>query len=442
MKKKVIFSAAASLVMCASIITGSTFALFTHETTANIAITSAKVELTASIVQDSVQTKQLNGEWMNGSENTLAKGVTVGTDNVNLNNIAPGDAIKFNIAIKNESTIDVKYCVKIDVDDDGLFNGLTMKIDNELVTSSTVEDWKLLTVGSDLAEVPVEIELENKEGNDAYQGKNCKISYTVEACQSNAVNQVSIGNTTYESLSDAMENTQVGEVITLASGTYEFSAGESVGSNGSIEIQEGADVTLVLDGATIATNTSSDINTPTVVNNGNLTIQGGTITNNNPTAGNTNVPAVSNESGTLTLENCVIKNTAPTSGGAYSVTVSGGEVILNNCTVVGNRGGIAVSGEGSIKMVGGSVAATVYYPLYLRGTGASSFEGVTFTKENSSKGKAITYNDLAEGGSVTFKDCTFVSKTSATISFDISNNTTGVTFAGACTFTKVTDPNA
>ena len=47
--KKIILSAALSIVMCLSLIAGATFALFTSETAINVAVTAGNVELVATV---------------------------------------------------------------------------------------------------------------------------------------------------------------------------------------------------------------------------------------------------------------------------------------------------------------------------------------------------------------------------------------------------------
>ena len=52
MKKKTLLTSLMSIAMLASITTGATYALFTAEDTANIAITSAKVKVEAKVLED------------------------------------------------------------------------------------------------------------------------------------------------------------------------------------------------------------------------------------------------------------------------------------------------------------------------------------------------------------------------------------------------------
>ncbi len=439
--KKVILSSILSLVCCLCLIVGGTFAFFTAEYKTNIAVNAGTVEVKAWI--DDMVTYTL-GEKQ--ADNTFALGGTASYDSTNneltLTDIAPGDRVDLNVYVENLGTLATAYRVKVDFGGglkDVLVAELTVGKDDtaeKLTATATASKW-LNFNGNETVVLPMSIELPFTAGNE-YQGEGATIVITVEAIQANAVDQVVIGDTQYETLTEAMGAANVGDAIVLGSGTYEL---DSVKTNGSLEIAEGADVTLVLsENATIATNKSEEVNTPTVVNKGNLTIEGGTIKNDNTTnVDNKNVPAIQNVEGVLTLKNCTIENNAPTSGGAYCVDVKGGKVILENCTVKGNRGGISVFGNGSIEMIGGSVEATVYYPVYLVDDATAEFENVTFTKNNSTKGKALIYNAMTNG-SATFTNCTFVSNISSETKLEINNNFEGLTFTD-CTFTNVTNPN-
>ena len=70
MKKKLIITSILSMVMCVSLIIGATFALFTSEDNVNIAVTSGKVNVTAHIDENSVQTKQLYTEYQRTKKRT------------------------------------------------------------------------------------------------------------------------------------------------------------------------------------------------------------------------------------------------------------------------------------------------------------------------------------------------------------------------------------
>jgi len=191
-KRSIIISAILAIIMCASLIAGATLAIFTSESKVNIAVTSGKVDVVATIsdgltlehkyynsTTDSYDTK--DGFW-GGSATLDEKAQTL-----TINHMVPMDKISFSINVENKSNVDVKYrTVIMCEEDDGLFEGLTVTIDEQSYEGrTTVGTWETLAVGADLDTVPVTIEMTEEKGNK-YQDKTCTISYKVEAVQGNA----------------------------------------------------------------------------------------------------------------------------------------------------------------------------------------------------------------------------------------------------------------
>ncbi len=188
-KGSIILSSLAAIGIAGSLIAGATYALFTSESSTNIAISSGKVDVTATIDQDSIKTKQLNDtDWLDGSGNTFEGVVELDKDgNLSISNIVPGDAIKFNIIIKNDSTVSARYRTIVKAkENNGLFEGLTVKLGDEAYNGRTaVSKYATLKKGSADIIIPIEIEFP-KERQNQYQGKSCTITYAVEAIQGNA----------------------------------------------------------------------------------------------------------------------------------------------------------------------------------------------------------------------------------------------------------------
>ena len=197
--KKLLLTSILSVVMCISLIAGATFALFTSESKVNIAVTSGTVNVTATIDQNSVETKKLGADYTAGANNMFEGVANFDQDGLALSKFMPGDGIKFNIVVKNNSDVTIKYrTIIICENDNGLFSGLEMKIgsDEKYNGVSYVAKWATLDVGSADAIIPVVVELPKEAGN-VYQGKTCTISYKVEAVQGNAETQDPADNTFY-----------------------------------------------------------------------------------------------------------------------------------------------------------------------------------------------------------------------------------------------------
>lgn len=184
MKKKVILGSALTILMCSSLITGATMALFGTEAGVNISVTSGKVDVSATVKTDTVQTKQLyETEYTSGADNTYMKGVTVQENGeVVLDGMVLGDGIKFDIEIVNKSTVDVKYRTKVTcLEGFALYGVLDIDIDGgqSLWTTWTRAE-------EDTRTVSVTIELPETVSGTDYQGVTSKLVFSVEAVQGNA----------------------------------------------------------------------------------------------------------------------------------------------------------------------------------------------------------------------------------------------------------------
>ena len=159
---------------------GSTFAMFTAESSVNVMVSSAKVSVIAKA--DSVSVDK------SGTSFPMAQATFDENQVLNIVNMVPGDIVKFNITVTNESTIAVKYnaVLKATGDNAELFSYLTFKIGGETYKGETLDKgWQLLDPDTkDLGTIPVEIYLPETVGNLA-QGLTCSIAYTVQAIQSN-----------------------------------------------------------------------------------------------------------------------------------------------------------------------------------------------------------------------------------------------------------------
>ena len=113
-KKGILVGAIATIALCVSIVTGATFALFQTSSGTDIVVKTAKVNVAAT--PSNVQTYSLNengdvvstekvGEFTNGG--TAKINAKEGT--ITLDRISAGDKVTFDITVKNNSNIAVKY---------------------------------------------------------------------------------------------------------------------------------------------------------------------------------------------------------------------------------------------------------------------------------------------------------------------------------------------
>ena len=190
-KSKTFLGAVLSIALCVSLIAGATFAIFTSESKVNIAVTSGKVNVTATVDNlrlyslDNIDLAELTGtEKERTEEGTFINDGTAGlTGNaLTLDRLTPGDRVTFNVNIANNSNVTVKYRMRISIaDDTGLANQLNIKIGD--YTGRYVTIWKELAPGEGNQTLACEIALPVAS---TVQDKSCTISLLAEAVQGNA----------------------------------------------------------------------------------------------------------------------------------------------------------------------------------------------------------------------------------------------------------------
>ena len=183
-KSKVIVPSIATIAVCASLVAGGTYALFTSESKVDISVTSGKVQVEA-------YAKDLDAALMDGAA-TLENGY------VSVERMVPGDSVSFDVEIVNYSTVAAKYRTIVQsTQDNGLADALTVsftKANGEEIAyygGYGVDLWQDIAAagedGETLETLTVTIEfVDNGKKQNEYQGKSCKYQVFVEAVQANA----------------------------------------------------------------------------------------------------------------------------------------------------------------------------------------------------------------------------------------------------------------
>ena len=341
MKKTKILATSFFLVaICFVLIIGATLALFTSKSNVNIAATSGKVEVVATIDEDSVQTKQLGKEYQNGLNGTYMKAISLDaeTGTVTLDKFVPGDGVKFNINIKNNSDVTVKYRTKVTNEGgEDLFNALDVTFDGGQTK------WATLKAGGSNKTVNVAIELSEDAENIA-QDQTMKLMFTVEAVQGNA--EVAPVVTNADDLVKALQDETVKE-IELTSGAIDLS-GVQTGSDYGIRIERpvtiyGAGNASVLKFGNTGTAISGQADL--MIASSNVTLRDFTVV-----AGHTSDKGVDtikvttvgseNDLSDITLENVTVK-----AGKGHAINVHGAKnVTIDGCTLSDyGKGGISMA---------------------------------------------------------------------------------------------------
>lgn len=108
-KRSVIITAILAMIMCASLVAGATFALFSSSSSVNIAVTSGNVEVTASVVEIQKSYVDDKGETVNGKLFSGDATFDEEAHTVTLSNVLPKDTVKFKVEVVNRSNVAIKY---------------------------------------------------------------------------------------------------------------------------------------------------------------------------------------------------------------------------------------------------------------------------------------------------------------------------------------------
>ena len=184
----IVITSVMTVIVCLSLIVGSTFALFASSTTTNIAVASGKVEVVASITDFHMFTRsetgsQIDGKWLSGQAHEQDGQIT-------LYNMAPYDGVTFNIEIVSNSTVAIKWQVQLAFDGESeLYNALQVDVSGiELIETDSIRasNWELLAPNSEQAVTTLKVRIELDESALDAQSKNCSIAIAVFAVQANA----------------------------------------------------------------------------------------------------------------------------------------------------------------------------------------------------------------------------------------------------------------
>lgn len=234
MKQKALLSSILTIVLCVSLIAGSTFALFTSEEQVDIAVTAGGVELRAFIRNESVKTYWCGtpvgnkGMFINGGTAKIQK------ENLILNNMLPGDRADVLVDVLNESNVRISYRVVMTVEGK-LGEVLVAKATSDDMTSTLDRDhpkseWITANPGEEIAPITVSVELPTTVGNE-YKRAPGQVTLTVEAIQETAQGKVFYRDVPYSSVQAALDAAEAGVPAVLEiSGRVEWSTGAQYGN--------------------------------------------------------------------------------------------------------------------------------------------------------------------------------------------------------------------
>lgn len=199
MKKKTLLGSVLTIVLCLSLIAGSTFALFTSEDDVNIAVNSGNVEIKANIDKASMKTWSLEveqpyGEFANGGTADFND-----TQHLVLSLMTPGDKVQFNVSVENLSNVHTLYRFrmvsnKVDGEKDltpalrttAVIERNGVKEEFVVGGTETASPWGPVLANGDYADILVTIEFPDAPDNNNYKNAKADITFVVDAVQGNA----------------------------------------------------------------------------------------------------------------------------------------------------------------------------------------------------------------------------------------------------------------
>ncbi len=218
-KKKIIIASIATLLAGGAIVGGTTYAVFKNNSNVSITVNSAKVDVTALVDTESVYTKQLGGDYTLGTTSMYDGEVTVSNKAITLNNILPGDGVKFNIKVTNNSSVNTKVRTIVKaLEDNELLDDLVIKINDEEFNGNAKSTWEDLAKDSTDSIITIEIELpEECEVNSS--SESISLEYSLEAVQGNA--NVGLYEVTPSNVQEVLDNITGEATVVLTSGDYD-----------------------------------------------------------------------------------------------------------------------------------------------------------------------------------------------------------------------------
>ncbi|MBE6632790.1 MAG: hypothetical protein E7620_00445 [Ruminococcaceae bacterium] len=190
MKKRTFFTSILTLVLCISLILGSTYALLSSRYVFNIAIGSGgKVDLTAwlqNLKLYSMDEPQVD-RFANGGTATVKDGL------LDINLITPGDKVTVEIAVENRSSVSLKYRLVVKTEGElaaalvcrVTIDGKDYVIDN--THRSTPWTWVASRAAIPSDGKPLELSIElPEEVENTFESLHASYSIALEAVQGNA----------------------------------------------------------------------------------------------------------------------------------------------------------------------------------------------------------------------------------------------------------------
>ena len=196
MKKRILLVSVLTIALCISVILGSTYALFVDDEKVTITVTAGNLDVTASIEDGKLLTHSAGDTAEFSREGSFANGGTAVIDpdnssNILISNMTPGDKIRFNVDVENNSNIAIRYRIvwasnvsETEVDlADALNVTVQVNGEDELNMTNRVSDYYDVSAHGEITTFTVTIEFPDRADNNSFRGAQGSLSFAVEAVQ-------------------------------------------------------------------------------------------------------------------------------------------------------------------------------------------------------------------------------------------------------------------
>lgn len=341
--KNVIVSAVLAIALCFCMLVGTTFAYFTANSKVNIAITSGKINVTATTgnfqmySMETIDATTFEGNMVERTDGTFIGGGTATLDGAELvlDKIMPGDKVTFDITVANQGNVKAlyRYGYYVEAAEGGdltAAQNFYRKLKFGLGEINTAKYLAYKTAWAETLDINVlnvSVELPASATNTTGEELSGKIVFIVEAVQANVLvsSDEEFTLATSEALIDAIGTAEEGETISIATGSFSLS-----------------NTTEIANGVTIG-GTSKEETT--------LNIEKLPVTNDN-----------------VTFKDMTIKGDAP-AGNAGSLDISGDSATLENVKFIGS------GFNGDTKAISvGSATGAVFKDCHI----SNAFRGIIF----------------------------------------------------------------
>jgi hypothetical protein len=196
MKKKILLVSTLTIALCISLIAGSTYALFEDSETHTIIVTAGNLDVVATIEDGKLLTHSegdtaefsRNGSFANGGQAVINP---EDPSNILIAGMTPGDKVRFNVDVQNNSDIAIRYRVvwtsnagTTEVDLADALN-VTVKVNEEttLDMDNKASAYYNVDAGGEITTFTITVEFPDREDNNSFRGANGNLSFKIEAVQ-------------------------------------------------------------------------------------------------------------------------------------------------------------------------------------------------------------------------------------------------------------------